>query len=193
MRQAQSGVTFWRGAIEAVAVVAAFVASGLGWAVLQKEAVAEPSVYAPVVAESDAAEPSVWLVDGFNVLCAGLLGGRDRAEWWSGARRGELLALADRFDDRDAEVWVVFDGSRPAAEAGETGHAGGGDGRARRVFAPSADAWLLAELRARGAGTAVAVVTADRQLAGRARHRGARVVSPREFLARCSEGTDSTS
>jgi hypothetical protein len=31
----------------------------------------------------------------------------------------------------------------------------------------------------------VPVVTADRQLAGRARHRGAEVVSPLRFLARC--------
>ena len=29
-------------------------------------------------------------------------------------------------------------------------------------------------------------LVADRKLAGRARHRGARVVSPREFLKRCT-------
>jgi len=33
----------------------------------------------------------------------------------------------------------------------------------------------------------VAVVTADRQLAARARHHGAEIVSPRAFAARCRE------
>jgi rRNA-processing protein FCF1 len=32
----------------------------------------------------------------------------------------------------------------------------------------------------------IAVVTADKQLADRARHRGARVYSPRAFLDRCT-------
>jgi rRNA-processing protein FCF1 len=54
------------------------------------------------------------------------------------------------------------------------------------VFAPSADDWLLARVREEDDPTRVVVVTADRKVAGRARQRGARVVSPRDFLERCS-------
>ena len=57
--------------------------------------------------------------------------------------------------------------------------------RVRRFFAPSADDWLVAQVRASPAPDCLAVVTADRAVAGRARHRGAQVVSPRAFLARC--------
>jgi predicted RNA-binding protein with PIN domain len=127
--------------------------------------------------EEDTRSAPVWLVDGYNVLCAGLLGGNDRSDWWSQARREELIALLERFDEADAEIWVVFDGDRePAAESERPG-------RVRAVFAPSADEWLVQQVREHAR---VAVVTADRKLAGRARHRGARVVSPREFLIRCT-------
>jgi len=82
---------------------------------------------------------------------------------------------------------VVFDGpsagkvgSEPPEPASEEGIP-----RPRVVFAASADEWMLAALRAAPDPTRIAVVTADRQLADRARHRGARVVRPREFAARC--------
>ena len=121
----------------------------------------------------------LWLVDGFNVLHAGVLVGRDRASWWNEARREELLAIVERFEAEreDAEVWVVFDG-RSAAE-----HAARDGSRVRVAFARSADEWLVKRVRA--AGGSVCVVTSDRQLADRARRRGAEVLSPRRFLARC--------
>jgi rRNA-processing protein FCF1 len=53
------------------------------------------------------------------------------------------------------------------------------------VFAPSADDWLLREVRSAENPSRVVVVTADRSLGDRARHAGASVVSPRDFLARC--------
>jgi hypothetical protein len=80
-------------------------------------------------------------------------------------------------------VWVVFDGP-DARELPDPGAAGGGGARPRLVFAPSADDWLLRRARDAAPGE-VAIVTADRRLAARARSRGATVVSPREFLARC--------
>jgi hypothetical protein len=123
-------------------------------------------------------EPSIWLLDGFNVLHAGPLGGRDRSEWWTAPRRDELLEIAARFDDPAAEVWVVFDGPREAVTRDEA------DGP-HPVFAPSADAWLLERVRAADDPGRIAVVTADRKVADRARHRGARVYSPNDFLARC--------
>jgi predicted RNA-binding protein with PIN domain len=130
---------------------------------------------------TDGPAPRRWLVDGYNVLHAALLGGRGReGPWWSEPGRAELLAWAERLDDPEAEVWVVFDGSRPAGAL-----AAAPGGRVRQVFAASADDWLVARVREAPRAEALAVVTADRQLAGRTRQRGARVVSPAEFLARC--------
>jgi len=174
----------WRGLVETVGVVAAFVAFGLAWAEgLERRASAAPSLY-PGRAVEDADEaPGIWLLDGFNVLHAGPLGGRDRSGWWREPLRGELLALADRFDDPAAEVWVVFDGPH---DGGDEPAAQPASRRLQRVFAPSADAWLLERVRRAADPGRVAVVTADKQLAARARHRGARVVSPRAFLERCT-------
>ena len=170
--------SLWSGAFETAAVLAAFLGFGLAWAALESAGTTTP--YAPSRMEEATRPGTVWLVDGYNVLCAGLLGGQDRSDWWSGARREELLALLARFDgleEADTEIWVVFDGPRDPSGPGERQE------RVRAVFAPSADEWLLEQVRAHAE---VAVVTADRKLAGRARHRGARVVSPREFLRRCT-------
>ena len=172
---------FWRGAFETTGVLAAFLGFGLAWAALESAGAARP--YAPSRMEEATRPAPVWLVDGYNVLCTGLMGGHDRSDWWSEARREELLALLARFeafdglDEPDAEIWVVFDGAREPSGTGER------EGPVRVVFAPSADEWLVEQVRAHAE---VAVVTADRKLAGRARHRGARVVSPREFLRRCT-------
>jgi hypothetical protein len=118
------------------------------------------------------------------VLHAGPLGGRDRSEWWTAPRRDELLEIAARFDDRSAEVWVVFDGPREADVRDDTRGP-------HPVFAPSADAWLLERVRAADDPSRIAIVTADRKVADRARHRGARVYAPRDFLARCETPTHS--
>ena len=186
------------GLLETLGVVAGFLVLGLGAAALEQAASATPPAYPTPMeqtppAESGAQEPAagraaIWLVDGFNVLCTALLGGRDRSSWWSEERRAELLARAALFGEPAAEIWVVFDGSAPPPGAGEAG-------RVRAIFAPSADTWLLERLRRRLPEGEVAVVTADRRLAERARRRGARIVPPREFLASCPEppGPASTS
>jgi predicted RNA-binding protein with PIN domain len=172
--------SFARGALEAAWITAAFVALGLGYAEVLKRAPAERAVYAPAfVAVRAAEDPSIWLVDGFNVVQRALLGGRERGEWWTARHRTELLERAARFDDAEAEIWVVFDGSEVEPEGSDA------DGP-HRVFAPSADDWLLARVRAAENPERIAVVTADRQLAERARRRGARVVGPSEFLRRCA-------
>ena len=175
------GRPFWREAGAALGVVAGFLALGLVARplLLAAGAGADPGARRtyPAPMEQPAPHPSLWLVDGFNVLCATLLGGRDRAEWWTAARRAEVLALAERFEEPEAEIWVVFDGARdPGERPGR---------RVRRVFAPSADDWLIEQVEARGASASLTVVTADRRVVDRARRRGARVVSPGEFLARC--------
>jgi predicted RNA-binding protein with PIN domain len=119
-----------------------------------------------------------WLIDGFNVLHAGLLGGRDRSKWWTESKRQELLARVASFEDTDAELWIVFDGRREAPESPD-------GSRTHCVFAPSADTWLVERVRDAADPATTVVVTADRQVAGRAHSRGAQVVSPRDFLARC--------
>ena len=168
---------FGRGVFEAAAVIAGFLALGLSAARVLAEAPGG-APYAGEVDDASDGAPRVWLVDGYNVLCTGLLGGRDRRDWWSPERRAELVARLERFDRADAEIWVVFDGER-TPDAGES------PGRVQTVFAPSADAWLAQQVRTRAEAEPVAVVTADRQVAARARHRGARVVSPSELLRRC--------
>jgi predicted RNA-binding protein with PIN domain len=122
-----------------------------------------------------------WLVDGFNVLHAGVLRGKDRQGWWREEMRARLLQRVAAFEDGAAELWVVFDGPGPGTDAEIASL------RPRVVFATSADDWLLAAVREAADPAKVVVVTADRQLADRSRHRGAQVVSPRAFLARCSD------
>ncbi len=168
-----------RGLIEMLGVVGAFVALGLvGQGIGRAGAAANPVGAYPV--EMEAAEGTLWLVDGYNVLCSGLLGGRERSRWWAEEHRQELLARLEGFDDPDAEIWVVFDGASAPAAAAQ------GGGRVRTIFAPSADDWLVEEVKRRVADARpVAVVTGDRRVAGRSRHRGAHIVAPRLLLGRC--------
>ena len=190
------------GVLEAVCVVAAYVGFGVLWAAIESGAAIDsrapvdararevPAAYPGPLVDPEPRPPSLapsastWLVDGFNVLHAGVLRGRDRADWWSAARRADLLSLARRFYDSAAEIWVVFDGPR-AGSPPDPAPGGGEPSGVHEVFAPSADDWLVERVRATPDPSRLAVVTADRQVAGRARHRGARVVAPREFLARC--------
>lgn len=180
------------GVLETLGMVGAFVAAGLGWAaVLEAHGPGRPpaSVYPSSVPRAappevpDPADPAavpdgpLWLVDGYNVVGVALLAGRSREGWWRAQKRRELVERVDLFDDPTAHLWVVFDGAEPPTEAGCT--------RARVVFAPSADDWLVARLRDIRDPARVTLVTGDRRLAARARRRGAAVVTPGAFLARC--------
>ena len=172
--------SFVRGLFEAVCVVALFIVGGLSWAAVLGGGALPAGTEAPALYFPDVEElppsPRVWLVDGYNVLNVGLLAGRAREGWWSSRFRDELLGRVEVFEEDEAEIWVVFDGARPP----DTARAG----RVRSVFAPSADEWLLARIGERD-GEHITLVTADRRLADRARHRGVEVVAPAEFLARC--------
>lgn len=173
---------FWSGVGETFAIVTGFVAAGLlagGLAVAASRSPQGAKEAVPYIGEM--AEPRIWLVDGFNALHVAVLRGRERANWWTREVREQLLARVRGFDDRSAEVWVVFDGPHPLSEA----DAAASERGPRVAFAASADAWLVQRVREAPAGQ-VAVVTADRPLAARLRARGARVVSPHDFLARCS-------
>jgi predicted RNA-binding protein with PIN domain len=169
--------SFAGGVARALALIAVFPAAGLAVRAGLQAGSAPPAYPASWMEEIEAQEPSLWLVDGFNVVQVALLSGRDREAWWRASRRDELLTQATRLAASGAQVEVVFDGAQPASA-----HAGPG---ARQVFAESADAWLVARVRAAADPQRVAVVTADRQLARRVRHHGARVIGPGEFLRRC--------
>jgi predicted RNA-binding protein with PIN domain len=166
--------------LESVAIAAGFIAAGLAWAAVESDFERRdgsfPAAYAtPPMAAS---EPSIWLVDGYNVLHAGVLGGRDRSQWWTEPRRRELLDRVAGFD-AEAELWIVFDGSKAPDEIVD------GPGP-RCIFAASADDWLVQRVRRADDPSQIAVVTSDRQVAGRVRNRGAQIVSPMDFLSRCA-------
>lgn len=158
-----------------------FVALGVGARALADRPEPPPYPAAPMAEPADPAdEPRIWLVDGFNLMHAAVLRGRDRRDWWRAEARERVLALVRRLDaPADAEVVVVFDGQRPADEP-ERAEPG-----PQVVFAASADEWLIRAVRQAPDPGRIAVVTADRQLADRARHRGARVIGPRAFRERC--------
>jgi predicted RNA-binding protein with PIN domain len=166
------GRSLWSGLGQTGLVIGGVLAFGLGWA--GAGSLARAGAYTPAFVSGER-----WLVDGFNVLHAGVLRGNDRRGWWREEARARLLARVAGFEDAAADVWVVFDGPGPGGEAERASE------RPRVVFAPSADEWLLGAVREAPEPARIVVVTADRQLADRARHRGARVVSPRAFLARC--------
>jgi predicted RNA-binding protein with PIN domain len=162
------------------AIGAGFVSAGLAWAAVESDLRHPDEECAPIAyAPSPMAcrEARIWLVDGYNVLHAAVLGGRDRSQWWTGSRRRELLERVSGFD-ADAEIWIVFDGpDDPGAAAEQPG--------LHCVFAVSADDWLVDRVRRAEDPSEIAVVTADRKVAGRARGKGAQIVSPKDFLARC--------
>ena len=196
-RRRASGSSFWKGVAQTLSIVASFVGAGVvAGSLTGSSTPAAPFLgpgelrglepYSAVQMNNTSereAEPEVWLIDGFNALHVALLRGRNRQEWWRGEERERLVAEVGRFDAGAAEVVVVFDGDRPLPEA-EHEHPG-----PRVIFAPSADDWLLKRVRESSAPGRIVIVTADRQLADRARHRGARIVAPREFLDRCQEPT----
>lgn len=178
---------FMGGALETCGIVAGFVAFGLAWASLEAGGSPRRAAYpeGPMAKPCDSrvlADPSVWLIDGYNVLHAGVLRGRDRAGWWTAPMQARVIERVERFERADAELCVVFDASRRDPERAVDPVP---DSAVPVVFAPSADEWLIRRVKAADDPTRIAVVTADRKLADRARHHGARVVSPREFLSRC--------
>jgi predicted RNA-binding protein with PIN domain len=106
------------------------------------------------------------LVDGNNVMGS-------RPDGWWRDRAGAMQRLVDELDDlagrTGEEIGVIFDGRDRGLQSTH----------ARVSFARHADD-AIAEHAAPG----VTVVTSDRELAGRARARGATVVGARELLDR---------
>ncbi|MCA9504268.1 MAG: NYN domain-containing protein [Myxococcales bacterium] len=135
----------------------------------------------------------VLLVDGFNVLHAVLLG-RDREDWWRRGARERLLERIAGWRDEADEIWVAFDGARPAWSVWAEPVARPLPRRRRGpivhcVFVESADDWIVRRARRAAEPGRLVIVSADRQVAGRARSAGCEVWSPWAFMTRCPAET----
>ena len=127
---------------------------------------------------------SLFIVDGFNVLHAGVLVGRDRAGWWQEAAQQRLVERVEQFPNPDsADIWIVFD-RRPDKE-GRAPNVSSKDSRILVRYAPSADDWIVEQVGTLAGQQVVTVVTADRPLRERVRRAGGGLCSPRQFLADC--------
>jgi len=132
--------------------------------------------------------PKSWIVDGYNVLRVSL-SAHGPPDWWNEERRAALTTIASRLPYPSDEIVLVFDARhlaepqvRPAVDADPP--------RLRHVYAPSADEWIISTLKGRDPSVQTVVVTADRPLADRARHRGAQVIATDEFVALCGGPND---
>jgi predicted RNA-binding protein with PIN domain len=119
-------------------------------------------------------------VDGYNVLHAVILRGRDRAHFWSVDNQRRVAELAARFEA--GEVWLVFDASSRVPERLEEGACG-----VECLYAPSADERIVELAASWKDQRRIVVVSADRQLCDRARNHGAERMSPWAFAAACGE------
>jgi predicted RNA-binding protein with PIN domain len=127
---------------------------------------------------------SLLIIDGFNVLHAGILTGRDRANWWRAEIQRRLVARVEQFSQTQAaELWIVFD--RRSDRHSEKEDVDSDDPRIHVFYAPSADDWIVSKVEAWGSQRTITVVTADRLLRERVRRAGGMLSSPMQFLATC--------
>jgi predicted RNA-binding protein with PIN domain len=127
---------------------------------------------------------SLLIIDGFNVLHAGILTGRDRANWWRAEIQRRLVARVEQFSQTQAaELWIVFD--RHSDRHSEKEDVDSDDPRIHVFYAPSADDWIVSKVEAWGSQRTITVVTADRLLRERVRRAGGMPSSPMQFLATC--------
>lgn len=139
---------------------------------------------------ADSTERRMVLVDGFNVLHAVLLADERKDGWWKREARERLLRRVRTWPAIQDALWVAFDGSMPTwsvwaepvavpqerSQSGPIVHS---------VFVESADDWIVRRTRRAEEPNRMLVVTADRQVAGRARSAGAEILSPWSFISRC--------
>jgi predicted RNA-binding protein with PIN domain len=127
---------------------------------------------------------SLFIIDGFNVLHAGILTGRDRANWWRAEIQRRLVARVEQFSQTQAaELWIVFD--RGSDRHSEKEDVDSDDPRIHVFYAPSADDWIVSKVEAWSSQRTITVVTADRLLRERVCRAGGMLSSPMQFLARC--------
>jgi hypothetical protein len=122
------------------------------------------------------------LIDGYNFLHAVVLKGRDRSRWWSVENQQAVRDWVALRPMPGARTWIVFDQREP----GEVEAVSNDSLEVRH--APDADAYILDCCEALAGSAEVVVVSADRSLVDRARHRGARALSPWEFARYAAGG-----
>ena len=126
----------------------------------------------------------ILIIDGFNVLHAVVLIGRDRAGWWQPAAQRRLVERVEQLPLSYPTIWIVFDRHPSTSEVPED--VTSNDARMRIVYAPSADDWIVHEVERLASQYAVTVVTADRPLRDRVRHVGGVLLSPQALLPTAS-------
>ncbi len=129
---------------------------------------------------------SVLIIDGFNVLHAVVLVGRDRAGWWQPVAQHRLVRRVEQLDVSYSSMWIVFDRRPSTDEIRED--VTSDDPRIRVVYAPSADDWIVAEVERLSPQHTVTVVTADRPLRERVRRVGGTILSPSAVFTRLNPG-----
>mgnify|MGYP003396008136 CR=1 FL=1 len=122
----------------------------------------------------------ILIIDGFNVLHAAVLVGRDRAGWWQPAAQRRLVERVEQLHLSYPAVWIVFDRRPSTSEVPED--VTSTDSRIRIVYAPSADDWIVQEAERLTPQHSVIVVTADRPLRERVRRVKGIVLSPSAVL-----------
>jgi predicted RNA-binding protein with PIN domain len=122
----------------------------------------------------------ILIIDGFNVLHAVVLVGRDRAGWWQPAAQRRLVERVEQLTLSYPAMWIVFDRRPSPSEVPED--VTSNDSRIRIVYAPSADDWIVHEVERLAPQHAITVVTADRPLRDRVRQVGGIVLSPSAVL-----------
>ena len=117
--------------------------------------------------------------------------------WWRRTQRERLLRLAAGWPIATDELWVAFDGARPAwaqwaepfvqLESRPPRAAGGRPTGplVHSVYVESADDWIVRRARRAAAPDRTFVVTRDKQVEGRAKSAGCHVWSPWAFLSEC--------
>lgn len=123
---------------------------------------------------------SILIIDGFNVLHAVVLVGRDRVGWWQPAAQRRLVERVEQLPPSHPTIWIVFD-RRPSTSV-IPADVTSSDSRIRTVYAPSADDWIVGEVERLAPRHEVTVVTADRPLRDRVRRVGGSVLSPSAVL-----------
>ena len=118
----------------------------------------------------------ILIIDGFNVLHAVVLVGRDRSGWWQPAAQRRLVERVEQLTLSYPAIWIVFDRRPSTSEVPED--VTSNDSRLRIVYAPSADEWIVHEVERLAPQHSVTVVTADRPLQERVRRVKGTVFSP---------------
>ena len=142
------------------------------------------------------AERRVILVDGFNVLHSVVLQAERETGWWRRELRERLLRRVGEWPRADDAIWVAFDGAQPswsvwAEPVAEPLPRRGTGACVHSVYVESADDWIVRRARKTDHPERTIVVTADRQVAGRARSAGCEVWSPWAFMSRCPSSESS--